>query len=434
MTAVRSERERAPTALSLFSGAGGCSLGFAQAGFRVIYASDVDADAVATYRENFPETPCDQQDICDLDPGLLMFQLGLRPGQLDALIGGPPCQGFSSAGGRDAADPRNKLLKRYAEVMGVLKPKWFLMENVEGLLTADGGNYVHDVVETFLSLGYGVRVEKVYAQEHGVPQRRKRVLVVGNCLGIDFPFPTPETNVRGPIFRSSDVTLMYAIGDLPAPSAGGISAAEYEGLPQNPLQAYFRCGSTRIADHEAPALGADVKRRIKALKVGQTMKDLPEELHHRSFKQRALRRVMDGTPSEKRGGAPSGLKRLAPNEPCLTITGAATREFIHPFQDRPLTLRECARIQTFPDRFAFHGSASGKATQIGNAIPPLLARKFAEHVRAMGFTQNVPAKSGGRLLGFTLTKAGGMSPALEKTMRILETLLEHERHAQRSLF
>jgi len=138
---------------------------------------------------------------------------------------------------------------------------------------------------------------------------------------------------------------------------------------------------------------------------------------------------MDGTPSEKRGGAPSGLKRLIGDEPSLTITSASTREFIHPSEDRSLTIRECAKLQTFPDDFEFCGSAADQIKQIGNAIPPLLARVFAKHIKNQyGFTSPDPSGSGA-LLGFTLTKAGAMSPALKKTQSLLEEI-----SAQSTLF
>jgi DNA (cytosine-5)-methyltransferase 1 len=131
---------------------------------------------------------------------------------------------------------------------------------------------------------------------------------------------------------------------------------------------------------------------------------------------------MDGTPTEKRGGAPSGLKRLIIDEPCLTITGAATREFIHPTCHRPLTIRECARIQTFPDDFVFLGNSSEKIQQIGNAIPPLMARIFAEHIRdEYGF--NGMSSTDGGLIDYSVTKADAMSPALKKTCALLDTLI-----------
>jgi DNA (cytosine-5)-methyltransferase 1 len=159
------------------------------------------------------------------------------------------------------------------------------------------------------------------------------------------------------------------------------------------------------------------------------MKDVPEELWHDSYRRRAFRRVMDGTPTERRGGAPSGYKRLVGDLNSLTITSACTREFIHPREDRPLTLREAARLQSFPDRFRFLGTTTSVARQIGNAFPPIIAQIFAEHL--LRTVENLDAKLStrhgtGRLLGFHLTEGTGMSPALAKTDEMLAQLLHKQ--------
>lgn len=338
------------------------------------------------------------------------------------LIGGPPCQGFSTAGARFWDDPRNELLKIYVRALRTIKPKWFLMENVEGLLTAKNGQYLFEAAKAFIDLGYKIRIEKIYAQEFGVPQRRKRVLIVGNRLGKDFNFPEPKIKLNGKIFRSSDVTLEHAVGGLPSAASSKDMVLPYMAPPEDQFEIYLRGTSDVIKEHFCPPMSEIQLQRIVALSPGQTMKDMPEHLQHESFKKRANRRVMDGTPTEKRGGAPSGLKRLIINEPCLTITGAATREFIHPTYHRPLTIRECARIQTFPDDFNFYGNASDKIQQIGNAIPPLIAKIFAEHIRdCYGFDGSV--SSDGGLIGYSVTKADAMSPALKKTCALLDSLI-----------
>ena len=149
------------------------------------------------------------------------------------------------------------------------------------------------------------------------------------------------------------------------------------------------------------------------------MKDLPAHLQHPSFSRRSLRRVMDGTPTEKRGGAPSGIKRLIAAQPSLTITSAAPTEFVHPLENRSLTLRECARIQSFPDWFEFAGSTSSIATQIGNAIPPLFMRMLATHIKSVATWRRLEG-SNGRWLAIDATKSSGMSPALSKTLLGLE--------------
>ena len=417
-----------PNAVSLFAGAGGCSLGFQKAGYQILYALDSDIAAVETYRANFADTICVQGDVREFDFGTLLDNLKIEAGELDILIGGPPCQGFSTAGAKFWDDPRNSLLKSYVKSLEIMRPKWFIMENVEGLLTAKSGEYIYEATKAFVELGYRVRIDKIYAHEYGVPQRRKRVLVIGNRLGHDFNLPQPIKHIHGAIFRKSSSTLRHAIGDLPEPSVDKNQIVRYSGVWKDEI----RDGTKKIKDHFSPLLHGTQAERIRALKPGQTMKDLPEELQHRSFRRRAYRRVMDGTPSEQRGGAPAGLKRLHFDEPCLTITGAACREFIHPIKDRPLTIRECARIQTFPDSFVFLGNASEKIRHIGNAIPPKLARIFAEHIKSYGFLPNKNMEDG-TLIGFTLTKASAMSPVLRKTARLLERL-EKRNKTQLNLF
>jgi DNA (cytosine-5)-methyltransferase 1 len=409
------------TVFSLFSGAGGCSLGFKQAGYSVLYASDIDEAAGKSYSINFPETQFERADINKLDFMSLLSKTHTKEGELDILIGGPPCQGFSMAGARFWDDPRNELLKSYVKALRTIRPKWFLMENVEGLLTAKDGQYLFEAAKAFNSLGYKIRIEKIYAQEFGIPQRRKRVLIVGNRLGKDFNFPEPTIKLNGKIFRNSDITLRHAIGELPEATASKDVELPDPNPPKDLFETYLRGTSCSLKEHFCTSMSEIQLQRIMALSPGQTMKDMPEHLQHESFKKRANRRVMDGTPTEKRGGSPSGLKRLIMNEPCLTITGAATREFIHPIYHRPLTIRECARIQTFPDDFNFHGNSSEKIQQIGNAIPPLVARIFAEHIREeYGFAGGISTNGG--LIGYSVTKAEAMSPALKKTCILLDSL------------
>ncbi len=413
-----------PTAISLFAGAGGCSLGFQQAGFDVRFATDIDRDAIESYRRNFTETPCEVADVRDLGPELLLDKVGLRAGELDILLGGPPCQGFSSAGMKSGEDPRNSLVRHYVRLLEGIRPKWFVMENVEGLLTNDGGLHVRDAVEAFLGAGYSVNLEKVYAQGYGVPQRRKRVLIVGNRIGHDFVFPEAVTQFSGNIFRKGEITFSTATSDLPPATTDVGKPLSHIGPPQNELQTYLRGEAKTVTDHFSPTLSEIQLERVRGLSPGQTMKDLPERLQHESFRRRAFRRVMDGTPVERRGGAPSGLKRFFADEPSLTITSAATREFVHPTEDRLLTLRECARLQTFPDSFVFAGSAASRIQQIGNAIPPILARTVAEHIaKEYGF--DVRYSSSARpTLRFCLTRSEGMSPALARTEFVLTELVE----------
>src|SRR5258706_6980694 len=161
--------------------------------------------------------------------------------------------------------------------------------------------------------------------------------------------------------------------------------------------------------------------RARRLKQGQRMRDLPEELWHESYKRRAYRRVMDGTPLEKRGGAPAGLRRLRGDEPSKAITGAAINEFIHPIEDRPLTVRECARIQTFPDDFQFFGSRRDRAQLIGNAVPPRFAEVIAQSL-LRDLRKNHSQALPGALLSFTPTLSSGASPILDSVKAKVESV------------
>ncbi len=211
-----------------------------------------------------------------------------------------------------------------------------------------------------------------------------------------FHFPSPTSDISGSIFRHSSINLKDAIEDL--------ESVENEDM-----------------DHIFKKENSVQQERINLLKSGQTMKDLPEYLQHNSFQKRANRRVCDGTPTEKRGGAPSGLKRLRYDEPCLTITSASINEFVHPTQNRTLTIRECARIQTFPDWFKFIGTESQKVLQIGNAIPPKFAEILAKQIMYCDNCEISNVLPNG-LISFEVTKAEAMSPALTNTFAMLQEL------------
>lgn len=383
-------------AISLFAGAGGCSLGFSAAGVEIISAYEKDESAIKTYNKNFAGSRCHNVDLATCNFEELRDDLGLKRGELDLIIGGPPCQGFTTVGNRFWADPRNKLIQNYAKAIESFYPRWFMMENVEGMLTTAKGMYVVECIQKMIELGYSVYLRKVYMQEYGVPQRRKRVILVGNKDGKSFEFPQVEKLASGAIYRSGAITLRDAIGDL---ENRDIPAIDHIRKKENGIQL----------------------ERIIHLSTGQSMKDLPEYLQHSSFRRRASRRVCDGTPTEKRGGAPAGIKRLSYEEPCLTITSAATSEFIHPIENRMLTIRECARIQTFPDTFIFEGTDAQKMQQIGNAIPPRFAKQIAEQIFQSDRNQKFQVSPS--LVDYEVTKASAKSPALARTCKMLDEFL-----------
>ena len=380
-----------PTLIDLFAGAGGLSLGFARAGFEVELAVDNSAAAVETHRRNLG----DHARAVDLGTADLAFP------SATVVAGGPPCQGFSSAGLRKRGDDRNTLVGQFARLVARLRPAMFVFENVEGFFTAEGGSRVIELLEPLIETGYRIHLRKINAANFGIPQHRKRVIAIG-AIGWDPQFPEPTHAAYGaPGARLAGMhlpptpTLGEALADLPSPSRAA---------PGKPEDHYY-----------IPLEGLDLDR-AQALRPGQTMRDLPEEYWHDSFRRRAFRRVMDGTPTERRGGAPAGLRRLRFEEPSKAVTGGARNEFVHPSEDRCLTVRECARLQTFPDDFRFFGNSSERMQLIGNAVPPLLASKIAEVVRESLQSARIGAEPGA-LLSYVPTLSNGMSPALEKVSR-----------------
>ncbi|MBX3414888.1 MAG: DNA cytosine methyltransferase [Pirellulales bacterium] len=384
---VEQDSNTAFTVVDLFCGAGGVSLGFQRAGFRVVTAYDAWLPAVETYQSNFTHD-CQQIEITRA--------LELPP--VDVIVGGPPCQGFSSAGTRRTDDARNTLVSVFASLVARHKPRAFVFENVEGFLTGSHGSFVLELLEPVIQAGYFVHVRKVNAANFGVPQHRKRVIAIGG-LGWEPSFPrsthsalgAPGAHLANGRASAPAVTLLHALGDLPEPSR------DPEAAP--------------LSDHYYVPLKADDLARAKLLRPGERMKDLPEELWHKSYRRRAFRRVMDGTPTERRGGAPAGIRRLKCDEPSKAITSGALREFIHPSSDRPLSIRECAILQSFPVNFEFRGRVADRIQLIGNAVPPLLAQCIA-HVLQQDLLLSQKSKARGALLSFVPTLSEGMSPAL----------------------
>jgi DNA (cytosine-5)-methyltransferase 1 len=393
-----------PNCVDLFCGVGGLSLGLRFAGFDLVCAIDSSPPAVRTYRANIGQHVRQEQvtDSIDLPDA-------------DVVVGGPPCQGFSSAGMRRQGDARNTLVACFARIVARQRPLAFVFENVEGFLTSEDGAYVLDLLCPLVEAGYRIHVRKVNAANFGVPQHRKRVIAIGG-LGWDPTFPGPTHSAFGAPGaglagngQPRTPTLREALAGLPRPSTQA---------PGQPQGHYYR-----------PLVGVD-RERAKLLKPGQRMADLPAELWHDSYRRRAYRRVMDGTPTERRGGPPSGVRRLVAEEPCKAITGGALSEFLHPSEYRNLTLRECARVQTFPDEFVFSGSTSQQAMLIGNAVPILLAKVIGEGL-AKDLASAFPWAGRGKLLSFVPTLSEGMSPALAKVtervraMFLGEALLWH---------
>ena len=397
-----------PTVADLFCGAGGLSAGLRASGCRIVHAADCDRAAHLSYRLNFTH-------------GAALERLDWNSAvpEADIMVGGPPCQGFSSAGKRRPSDARNSLVAVFAHLVARHRPQAFLFENVEGFLTGDDGKWVIDLVDPLIAAGYCIHMRKVNAANFGVPQHRKRVIALGG-LGWNPGFP-PATHCAAGAPGAQTVGRGLPVCPSIQDALHGLPPAVPRRRGQHPP----------LADHDYREPRDLDAARVSALRPGQTMKDLPESLWHHTYRRRAHRRVMDGTPSERRGGAPAGLRRLAPSQPSKAITSGANSEFIHPSENRPLTLRECARLQTFQDDFRFAGTLAEKATLVANAVPPRLAELFGRHLLStMRRAERQSAAPG--LMSFHVTNAMAMSPALRRTAEDVER--RYAPTGQRSLF
>ena len=332
--------------IDCFCGAGGLSLGFEQAGFKVEYAFDIDEPSINTYKKN-PEHhhgPAFVRDIYKVSKESIEQDLGHELGEIDVVIGGPPCQGFSVQRRGDNVDPRNQLVLEYVRLLKDIRPKFFIMENVGGILSVRGQPYVKALFEDMGAAGYSIQQKKLTASDYGVPQDRKRVIIVGELTNGNqaaFKYPEPHNEPKK--------TVREAISDL-------MSKTEAD-----------------VPNHKADKLSAMNLKRIQAITEGQGQDSLPDELQLECHKKNNGHRHLDT------------YGRMAWDQPSPTITARfdsfSRGRFGHPVLDRTITLREGARLQTFPDSFEFVGSKVEVARQIGNAVPPVMAKCVAEQVK-----------------------------------------------------
>ena len=359
---------RHPTVVDLFCGAGGLSLGFQQAGFDVLFGSDINGQFGETFSRNHNGARFLEAPVSALRDGVVRKQTGLARGELDVLVGGPPCQGYSVYNHRRGSDdPRANLFRDYLSVVDDLQPNWLVMENVTGLLSIDDGRLFRTIKEEIRKRGYhDVDAFILKAEEYGVPQERRRVIFVANRLGVSVPKPIASHDGNTKPF----VTVWDAIGDLP-PIFDGENVDGKVGYvcpPANNFQQRMRGNLDSVTAHVAPRLGKANQERLKHIPEGGSWRDIPFDLLPEGMK-RAKR--SDHT---KRYGRPR-KSDLA----CTILTKCDIHwgAYIHPVQNRPFSVRESARLQSFPDSFHFYGSMTEQFVQIGNAVPPLLANAIA---------------------------------------------------------
>jgi DNA (cytosine-5)-methyltransferase 1 len=349
-----------PHFIDLFSGAGGLSLGLREAGWKPLLSVDHWPDALRTYQKNFP----DSQVLCDDISSLTEKRLAelVRGCYPDWIVGGPPCQGFSTVGKRERDDPRNRLMREFVRIVSIVRPWGVLVENVIGLKDM---RFVDEVCRLFNKAGYGVHPLVLTAADYGVPQLRRRIIFVGCQDGRSFLKPAP-THEPGQY-----VTVWDAIGDLPALSPG-TSAERYGKRPSTAYQRRLRQGSKTLQGHVASTHPPYLIRAISFIPDGGNRTAIPGRYQPRSGYHNSYSRLHSASPAvavTQNMGKPSGTR-------C-----------IHPFQHRGLTAREGARLQGFPDVFHFVGGMMSQRLQIANAVPPILAEALGR------------ALAGGCLLG-----------------------------------
>lgn len=363
--------ERAPlTGIDLFAGAGGLSEGFRQAGFQILAANDIDQHASETYRQNHPETAFFEGPIQEISAKDFLDVTGLDRGELDVICGGPPCQAFSVYNHqRGMHDERSGLFTHYIRLVEGLLPKFIVMENVPGMTSVENGKAIREIKQRLGALGYSVNVGILKAEEFGVPQERRRLFFIGTRIDAILKFPEAT---HGDDFLASRpfVTVGDAILDLPSLKVGeGAERQPYTGPAQTEYQRRMREGSTYVYNHVAPRLSEKNLERLKYIPQGGSWRDIPVNLLPPGMKRA---RRSDHT---KRYGRPR-LTDLS----CTILTKCDPHwgAYFHPTQDRTLTVREAARLQSFPDRYVFSGPRTEQFKQVGNAVPPLLAKAVAE--------------------------------------------------------
>ncbi len=356
------------TAIDLFCGAGGLSEGFRQAGFHILAGNDFDECAGETFARSHTEAKFLPGPIENISSASLLKAASIRKGELDCLIGGPPCQAFSVYNHqRGMHDPRSKLFREYLRIVEDLKPKWIVMENVTGITSISNGKPVKEIRSALDKLGYQLDVRVLRAEEYGIPQERRRIFFVANRTGEPIYWPEPT---HGP-GRKPFVTVWDAISDLPALANGEDPEGPlpYRTKPQSGYQAMLRGTSKEVRNHAAPKLANINLERMKYIPEGGSWRDIPVTLLPAGMKRA---RRCDHT---KRYGR---LRKDGLSCTVLTKCDIHWGSFVHPEQDRVVTVREAARLQSFPDWFEFSGPRTEQYVQVGNAVPPLLGRRIAE--------------------------------------------------------
>lgn len=347
--------------IDLFCGCGGLSEGFKLAGYEIVGGVDFNESAIRTYNKNFTGAKGICCNLLEMDQAKIIEAFGNLQ-DIDVIIGGPPCQGFSSANRYkiEGDDPRNKLFFEFVKFVDLAKPKAVVIENVRGIITSNHGYARERIYEIFENRGYSVNHRILSASDYGVPQRRQRNFFVMIKDREKFDFDKLAK-------VSEEVTVEDAIGELYLHEDSSTNEPFYlSNEPTSAYRKYLRAKDNSVSNHEVRYPAEKVQHRISFVPQGGNWRDVPEELW----------------PTDRKNRHSSAYKRLDVSQPSCTIdTGNNHSNYFHPLYNRIPTVREAARLQSFPDEFVFMGNRSEQYRQVGNAVPPLLAKVIADQLK-----------------------------------------------------
>lgn len=357
-----------PKVLDLFCGIGGLSLGLQRAGFDAIGGVDNWEDAARTYERNHTGHRCLVADIASISAEDILQFFDVDEVEVGLMAGGPPCQGFSTVGKREAADPRNQLWTHYLALVDRIRPPYVMIENVEGMVVMDRGDVCSRVVRELAKIGYHAKWKLLRSSDYSVPQLRKRVIFMAWLDGLAEPeFPPP--------LGQSPITVSQAIFDLPA-LASGESSTTYARKPTTEFQKARRGKEKLLRNHEAANHPPHLVEVLRHIPDGGNRKSIPDHLQPKS-------------------GFHNSYSRLASDKPAVAVTSnmrkPSSARATHPTQHRGLTVREGLRLQTFDDSFEVLGSRTSQYLQVGNAVPPLLGEAIGKQLRA-AYHRNTPSE------------------------------------------
>lgn len=360
------------TAVDLFAGAGGLSLGFESAGFRVIFAVEYDVYSAETYRMNRKGRNMELilSDISEINFINVFKKFKLKKGEIDILLCGPPCKGFSIANKktRTMENPQNHLFKEFLRAVKEIYPKWILFENVSGIVNFEKGKVLEIMNDELCKCGYLCTWDIINVADYGVPQIRRRFFLIGNRMKVKFSFPQHTCGAGRKLY----IKVHSAISDLPLLESGNkIDSLTYRYNDSN-LSEYQRemrrkWNKNYCLNNLVTKNSPLVVNRYKFIPPGGNWKDIPNYL---------MRNYIN------KSNCHSGIyKRLRWDEPSIVISNFRKNMLIHPLQHRGLSVREAARLQSFPDWYIFYGRLDSQQQQVANAVPPLLSKKLGERIK-----------------------------------------------------